>query len=148
MTDESSESVEARIMPTAEFGFPGPLRDRLVGAILAGEKTSTTGLVVDFEHEGDPLPQVGAREAVVDSAEWPVAIIELTDVRVVALADVGLEHVIAEGEGDTSVAQWRANHESFWHSAEMRAALGDPEFTVDDTTAVVLQRFRLVADLR
>jgi uncharacterized protein YhfF len=148
MTDESSESVATGALPTAEFMFPGPSRDRLVGAILAGEKTSTTGLVVDFEHEGEPLPVVGAREAVVDSAERPVAIIELTDVRVVALADVDLEHVIAEGEGGTSVAEWRAKHESFWHGAGMRAALGDPEFTVDDTTPVVLQRFRLVADLR
>ena len=136
------------MLPTAEFGFPGPLRDRLVGAILAGAKTSTTGLVVDFEHAGDPLPEAGAREAVIDSDGRPVAITELTDVRVVPLADVELEHVVAEGEGHTSVAQWRANHERFWHSPEMRAALDDPGFTVDDTTRVVLQRFRLVADLR
>jgi hypothetical protein len=30
----------------------------------------------------------------------------------------------------------------------MRAALEDPGFTVDDATRAVLQRFRLVADLR
>jgi hypothetical protein len=30
----------------------------------------------------------------------------------------------------------------------MRAAMGDPGFTVDDSTLAVLQRFRLVADLR
>jgi hypothetical protein len=38
-------------MDKAEFGFPGPLRDQLVGAILAGTKTSTTGLVVDDSTE-------------------------------------------------------------------------------------------------
>jgi hypothetical protein len=28
-------------LPVAEFGFPGPLRDQLVAAILAGTKTTT-----------------------------------------------------------------------------------------------------------
>lgn len=131
-------------MEKAEFGFPGPLRDQLVGAILAGEKTSTTGLVVDYEHEGDPLPQVGDQFLVPDSDDRPVAVIEVTDVRVVPLSEVDLAHVIDEGEGDTTIAGWRANHETFWHSPEMRAALDDPTFTVDDTTEAILWRFRLV----
>lgn len=135
-------------LPTAEFAFPGPLRDRLVAAILDGAKTSTTGLVVDYEHEGEALPAVGDRSVVVDSDERPVAVIEVTGVRVVPLADVDLAHVVDEGEGHTSVAEWREAHERFWHSEEMRAALGDPGFTVDDTTPAVLERFRLVADLR
>ena len=135
-------------MRRAEFGFPGPLRDRLVAAILDGSKTSTTGLVVDYEHEGEPLPDVGSRWVVVDSDERPVAVIEVTGVRVVPLAQVDLAHVTAEGEGDADVAEWRAGHEQFWHSEEMRAALEDPEFTVDDATPVVLERFRLVTDLR
>ncbi|WP_181361950.1 ASCH domain-containing protein [Streptomyces sp. MA5143a] len=135
-------------LPTAEFAFPGPLRDRLVAAILDGAKTSTTGLVVDYEHEGEALPAVGDRSVVVDSDERPVAVIEVTGVRVAPLADVDLAHVVDEGEGHTSVAEWREGHERFWHSEEMRAALGDPGFTVDDTTSAVLERFRLVADLR
>ncbi|MBC2878207.1 MULTISPECIES: ASCH domain-containing protein [Streptomyces] len=135
-------------LPRAEFAFPGPLRDRLVAAILDGSKTSTTGLVVDYEHEGESLPRVGERSVVVDSDDRPVAVIEVTDVRVVRLDEVDFAHVVDEGEGDASVAEWRANHESFWHSAEMRAALGEPDFTVDDSTLAVLQRFRLVADLR
>lgn len=135
-------------MAKAEFAFPGPLRDQLVAAILGGAKTSTTGLVVDYEHEGEALPEVGERVVVIDSDERPVAVIETTEVRVVPLSAVDLEHVIDEGEGDRSIAEWRANHESFWHGEEMRAALDDPEFTVDDATLAVLQRFRLVADLR
>jgi hypothetical protein len=34
-------------------------------------------------------------------------------------------------------------HEQFWHSEEMRQALGDPGFTVDDDSLVVAQTFRL-----
>jgi uncharacterized protein YhfF len=131
-------------LPRAEFAFPGPLRDQLVAAILSGAKTSTTALVVGYEHLNEPLPTVGQREAVVDSQDRRIAAIELTEVRVVRLADVDLQHVLDEGEGDESVAQWRAGHESFWHSAAARAELGDPSFTVNDDTLVLAQRFRLV----
>lgn len=134
--------------PRVEFAFPGPLRDRLVAAILSGAKTTTTGLLAEYEREGEPLPEVGRRAAVVDSDDRPVAVIEVTDVRVVPLADVDLAHAVDEGEGHTDVAGWRADHERFWHGDEMRAALGDPGFTVDDSTLIVLERFRLVADLR
>ena len=131
-------------LPVAEFAFPGPLRDQLVTAILTGRKTTTTGLVVDYEHEGEPLPEAGQRQAVADSAGNLVAVIETTAVRVVRLGDVDLAHAIAEGEGYSSVAEWRTGHERYWHSGEMRAALGDPDFTVDDDTLVVAETFRLV----
>ncbi|CAM5745870.1 hypothetical protein STAFG_2947 [Streptomyces afghaniensis 772] len=148
MTPDSIAPADIASMPRIEFAFPGPLRDRLVAAILNGSKTSTTGLVADYEHEGEPLPEVGNRSVVVDSDQRPVAVVEVTSVRVVPLAQVDLAHVTDEGEGHTSVAEWREGHERFWHSEEMRAALGDPGFTVDDTTPAVLERFRLVADLR
>ena len=137
-------AMPADDLPVAEFAFPGPLRDQLVAAILAGEKTTTTGLVADYEHENDPLPTPGLRQVVVDSAGLGVAVIETTAVRVIRLADVDLDHALGEGEGFTSVAQWRAGHEQFWHSAEMRQALGDPTFTVGDDTLVVAQEFRLI----
>jgi uncharacterized protein YhfF len=133
-------------LPVAEFAFPGPLRDQLVAAIVAGDKTTTSGLVADYEHEGELLPQAGLRQMVVDSAGKPVAVIETTAVRVIRLADVDVAHALGEGEGYGSVAEWRAGHERFWHSAEMRGALGDPEFTVDDDTLVVAQTFRLIGN--
>ncbi|MEU0188639.1 ASCH domain-containing protein [Streptomyces afghaniensis] len=148
MTPDSIAPADIASMPRIEFAFPGPLRDRLVAAILDGSKTATTGLVVDYEHEGQPLPEVGNRSVVVDSDQRAVAVVEVTGVRVVPLAQVDLAHVTDEGEGHAGVAEWREGHERFWHSEEMRAALGDPGFTVDDTTPAVLERFRLVADLR
>lgn len=136
--------MELDDLPRAEFAFPGPLRDKLVAAILSGAKTTTSALLVGYECANEPLPEVGERSAVVDSEDRRVAVIELTEVRVVRLADVDLQHALDEGEGDKSVAQWRAGHEAFWHSAEVRAELGDPDFVVDDETPVVLERFRLV----
>jgi uncharacterized protein YhfF len=132
--------------PVVEFAFPGPLRDQLVAAILAGEKTTTTGLIAEYEREDEPLPVPGLRQVVVDSAGRPVAVIETTAVRVMRLADVDLNHALGEGEGYASVAEWRASHEQFWHSAEMRQALGNPAFTVGDDTLVVAEEFRLVQD--
>lgn len=131
-------------LPIAEFAFPGPLRDELVAAILAGDKTSTTGLLEEYEREGEPLPEAGQRAAVVDSAGRRVAVIETTDVRVLRVAEVDLRFAIDEGEGFTSVAEWRAAHERFWTSAEMRAALGEPEVEITDETLVAAERFRLV----
>lgn len=131
-------------LPVAEFAFPGPLRDQLVAAILDGRKTTTSGLVADYEHENEPLPHPGLRQAVIDSAGRRVAVIEITAVRVLRLADVDLAHAVGEGEGYATVAEWRAGHERFWHSAEVRESLGDPDFTVNDDTLVVAESFRLV----
>jgi uncharacterized protein YhfF len=146
MTDGAEGGAEAPgIM---QLGSPGELRDQLVAAVLDGSKTSTTGVVADYEHEGEELPRVGERSVVVDSAGQGVAVVEVTEVRVVPLGEVDLAHAVDEGEGYTTVEQWRRGHEAFWHSPEMREALDDPHFTVDDGTPVVLERFRVVADLR
>jgi hypothetical protein len=59
---------------------------------------------------------------------------------------VDLNHALGEGEGFSSVAEWRAGHEQFWYSAEMRQALGDPAFKVGDDTLVVASEFRLIQE--
>jgi uncharacterized protein YhfF len=132
-------------LPTTAFGFPGPLRDQLNAAILDGAKTSTTSLVLEYRLEDEPFPQAGRRVVFLDSDDRPLAVIETTEVRFARLGDVDLAHAVDEGEGYASVAEWRAGHESFWHSDDMRQALGDPTFTVDDDTEAVLERFRVVA---
>jgi 2-phospho-L-lactate transferase len=137
--------IDLAALPIAEFAFPGPLRDRLVAAIRSGAKTSTTSTLVEYSVEGEPLPVVGSRQLVIDSHNQPVMVIEITGVRVVRLADVDLDHARDEGEGHASVAEWRAGHETFWHSDGMREHLGNPGFTVTDDTPVVLERMRVIA---
>ncbi|WIM99938.1 ASCH domain-containing protein [Actinoplanes oblitus] len=134
-------------LPVTQFAFPGPLRDELVAAVLDGTKTSTTGLLQDYELDEEPLPVVGARSAVVDSAGHRVAVIEVTEVRVTRLGDVDLDHARDEGEGYDSVAAWRAGHEQYWHGADYRSWLGSPGFVVNDDTLALLKRFRLVETL-
>jgi uncharacterized protein YhfF len=131
----------------AEFAFPGPLRDRLVEAIMNGTKSATTSILVEYSIGDEPLPAVGAMQAVVDSDDAVVAIIETLGVDIVRLADVGIGHARDEGEGHDSVASWRSGHEAFWHSVEFREFACDPNFTVNDDTLVVMERFRVIQKL-
>jgi len=134
-------------LPHAEFAFPGPLRDRLVAAILAGEKTSTTGLHEEYVREGAPIGAAGDRELVVDSEGRGVAVIETTEVAVKRMGDVDLAFVIDEGEGFETLDDWRDARVRFFTSPEMAELLGEPSVAIDDDTLVVCARFRVVERL-
>ena len=131
-------------LPLEEFAFPGPLRDQLVRAIVDGSKTSTTSLVDGYELDDEPLPEIGGRGVVVDSAGQPVCIIETTAVRIARLSDVDEQHARDEGEGYETVSDWRRGHEQFWHSPEHIAEMSTPDYRVTDATVAVLVRFRVV----
>jgi uncharacterized protein YhfF len=66
----------------------------------------------------------------------------------VRLADVDDRHAIDEGEGYRNAAQFRVAHERFWNSYidDIRRTIS-PDFTIDDDTLVVLQRFKVVEHL-
>ena len=129
----------------AEFGPPGLVRDHLVALILAGTKTATTSLLADYEREGHPVPVAGMVERVLDSRGHPVAVVRTTSVAVAPLGSVGWEHVVAEGEGHSSVQQWRREHESFWWPHSEQGA-GSSAASWDDEL-VVLQTFEQVRAL-
>ncbi|MBA2332160.1 MAG: ASCH domain-containing protein [Actinobacteria bacterium] len=134
-------------MRPAEFGFVGtPLRAELVAAVVRGEKTATAGLLVDYERDGDALPEVGERFLVLDNDDRGVAVIETSEVRVLRVGDCDVQFARDEGEGFESVADWRAAHDRFWRSYAdgIRAYLGDPAWDVTDETEFVAERFRLV----
>ena len=128
------------------FAFPGPLRDELTELALGGTKTTTAGLFVELELDGEVMPTPGTREVLLDSNERPVAVIETVECRVARLRDVDDRHAIDEGEGYADAAEFRVAHERFWNGYldELRTRLGDPTFRLDDDTLVVLQRFRIV----
>ena len=136
-------------LPAWGFAFPGPLRDELTALALAGTKTTTAGLLVETELEGEALPVPGMREVLLDSDERPVAVIETVDCRVARLADVDDRHAVDEGEGYANAHEFRVAHEQFWNGYldDLRASLGDPTFTIDDNTMIVLQRLRVVERL-
>lgn len=136
-------------LPSWGFAFPGPLRDKLTQLALDGIKTATAGLHVEVELGEDAMPVVGTREVLLDSDERPVAVVETVDCRVARLADVDDRHAIDEGEGYANAHEFRVAHERFWNGYldDLRAKLGDPTFTINDDTLVVLQRFRIIERL-
>jgi uncharacterized protein YhfF len=136
-----------RGMPVCGFGHPGSdLRRRLTELVLAGTKTATAGLAVEYELDGDPFPAPGTREAVIDVDGRFVAVIETSECRVLPMAEVDDAFARDEGEGFADAADWRAAHERFWNGYldEIRERLGDPGWSLTDATRVVCQRFRLV----
>jgi uncharacterized protein YhfF len=130
-----------------ELGFEGtPLWAQLVEAVLRGEKTATAGLLVDYERDGETLPEVGERLRLVGADGAGVGVVEITRVRVLRVDETDLEFARAEGEGFETVDEWRAAHEDFWrgYAHEIREWLEDPEWDVRDDTLYVQEWFRLV----
>ncbi len=122
-------------LPPYQLGFPGThLRRRLVDAVLRGEKTATASLREMYKpHTSDPLPRAGERFALVGYSDERCGIVEVTQVEVMALDEVGLQFAIDEGEGFASVEDWRAAGLRYWGP-----------HGVSRSTLVVCERFRLV----
>ena len=139
------KSQDVANLPKDEFAFPGPERDRLVEATLDGRKVATTSLMAEFIHDHEALPFSGRRTILVNSDDQPLAVLRYTSVSVTRLGLVTLQHVVEEGEGYKSLTEWREANESFWTSENMRQALDDPNFIVDDQPLVVLEAFHIEA---
>jgi uncharacterized protein YhfF len=124
-------------LPPFELGYPRTeLRRQLVAAVLSGEKTATAGLGEDHEPLGaEPLLRVGDRFCLHDADERPVAVVEVTEVRVVPAGEIDLAFALEEGEGFASVEDWRIAHERFF------------ERTIADDTPIMVLRFRLAERL-
>lgn len=129
-------------LPTAdtvgEYGEPGPLRDKLVKALVSGQKTATSSLHRHYLDAGEDLPTVGQTELVIDSAGKPVCLLETRRVDVVRAQDVTDDFVRAEGEGFDTWDEWWSAHRNFWSE-------GDEGMPVTPEDLVVCQWLRLVS---
>lgn len=131
--------------PTMSFGYEGDggLGDRLLAAVLRGEKTATSSLVVEYL-SGEPLPRVGQRLTLVDHAGRAAGVVETTRVAIIPLSDVGDDVALDEGEGITDAADWRNAHVAYWTDTTklIREDAGDPAWELRDNEPVVVQWFR------
>jgi len=123
-------------LPPFELGYARTeLRRQLVDAVLRGEKTATAGLLEDFEAEGVQPGSIGDRRVLLGYDDEPVAVVEITESRVVRAAEIDESFARDEGEGFESVKDWRIAHEDFF---------GRP---IEAETAIVAVRFRVVERL-
>lgn len=125
-----------------KLGDPGPLRDRLVAAVLAGNKTATSALRAYYDDEGLGLPNVGDQRQLVDSEDKPVATIEVTDARIMRMGEADMDLALAEGF--ETVTDYRSRHEAFWAAKTIPEFKHTEPIALDDDTEVVVVRFRVV----
>jgi len=122
--------------PPFELAHPRTeLRRQLVAAVLAGEKTTTSGLWSDFEAEGESVPAAGDRFVLHDYDDRPAAIIEVVEARRVPAAEIDVSFARDEGEGFESVEDWRIAHEQFFQKP------------IGPDTEIVAIRFRVAERL-
>ena len=129
-----------RAIPDAfAFGGGGALADELADLVLAGVKRATASLAIEFSAAGETLPQAGSVSIILAADAQPVAIIERSSVVCVPFGRVDAQFAATEGEGDGSLAWWRAVHRHYFNDVCSR--LGG---RFDDDTPVLCQTFVLV----
>ena len=103
---------------TLVLGTPGASRDRLNELVLAGRKVATAGLYeIEYVGEDEPVETVGERLVLLDSAEAPIGLVEVTRVETYPFLEVPWEFAAAEGEGDQTIEEWQKGHRD-WFAAE------------------------------
>lgn len=133
---------------TMTFGYPGDggLGDRLIAAVLRGEKTATSSLAVGYLAGDEPLPIVGRVLPLVDHDGVEHGKVRTTRVRIVPLHLVDDQVAHDEGEGFADASEWRRDHVAFWSQLveELRAESGDPDWELRAAEPVVIQWFELL----
>ena len=114
--------------------------DLLAELTLNGVKTATASLFDLYGLENEELPKNGQISIILDSSETkPICIIQTTKVSIVPFRDVDEDHALKEGEGDRSLAYWRAVHKTFFEECIKDTSL---DFTED--SLVVLEEFEVI----
>jgi uncharacterized protein YhfF len=134
---ETVDALKARY-PGAEitgFGDGPDLSAALIQAIRDGRKVATTSAMRDYA-PGEPMPEVGRRDIVLNWAGVPVQVIETLEMRRCTFAGVTEAMALAEGE-DRDLDGWRAGHRAYCK----RTGGFAPEMEV------VWERFAVVEDL-
>ena len=102
------------------FGNGPQLASQLAHHVIKGTKRATTSWVAVAEHQGWRAPFAGMVSIVTDGFGVPLCAIETTRVERGRFCDAGAEIAEAEGEGDHSLADWRAGHEHYFESEAAR----------------------------
>ena len=133
------QTVGETVPPQAwSFGDEPELAERLLDAVLAGDKTATSSALWDYDDEGAPLPVVGELSILLDGGSHPRALIRTTQVETTTFEEVDEDFAAAEGEDDRTLESWRAGHEAYFR----RNLPEGREFAQD--MAVVCERFELL----
>ena len=138
-TFQQATGAQGGYVSADQFGDSPELADELIELILDGPKRATAGMLAEFEHEGVPVEQVGARWIALDGAGHPRAVLRVTDVRIGPFETVDAAFAWDEGEGDRTLDSWKKDHLAYF--TRRCAELGIKWSEVD--IPIVFQRFDL-----
>lgn len=102
-----------RDSPAWAFGDSPEQADELLELVLQGIKIATCSALSAYGPD-EPIAQPGSVEVVLDGRGMPRAVIRVVSVDIRKFNEVDAEFAAAEGEGDRSLAYWRAEHEEFF----------------------------------
>lgn len=120
------------------FGNEPRLASQLAHCVIKGIKRATASWVALARHEGWVDVRPGQVSIVTDGFGTPLCAIETTRVDRVRFGDVTPEFAAAEGEGDASLADWRAGHQHYFEREAAR--IGIP---FGDDAEIELSHFRV-----
>lgn len=113
--------------------------DELARLVNAGIKTATCSALCFYELEGEPLPQVGEYNVILDSNEEAVCITRTTRVYIETFDGISMDHAFKEGEGDRTLEYWQKVHRRFF--TEELKSIG---LTFDIRMKLVCEEFEVV----
>ena len=125
--------MEWRHLESFAFGDSPELADELVALVLDGKKRATCWAVV----EGMKGAEIGKSMVVRDGAGRPRAVVQTLELKQRRFDEVEEQFAFDEGEGDRSLAYWRAAHQDYF----TRLKLYQPEMML------WCERFRLVTTI-
>jgi len=131
--------ADSEVPPAWAFGDGSAMADELATLVVQGTKRATAGALIEYEAEGEPLPQPGDLNIIIDGSGRPRCVIRTTEVRVGPLGSVDADFARDEGEMDRTLATWLAGHLRYWHRT-LPARFG---ITVDLDLPVAFERFEV-----
>ncbi len=121
------------------FGDNPRLADELLSLVLEGKKRGTADLLAEFEHRGEPIPEVDGYSVILDGRGRPAAIIRTSRVEIKPFTEVTAEFAYSEGEDDRILDSWRREHRKYF--TRVLAARGEK---FDEASLVVAESFELL----
>ena len=117
----------------------GGAPDKLADLVIRGIKTATCSALALYEAEMEPIPKPGDYSVILSSKGDALCIIRTTRVYIAPYSEVSEDHAFKEGEGDRSLACWRAVHEEFF--TEELKKIGQP---FNENMKLICEEFEVV----
>lgn len=120
------------------FGDSPEMADNLGRLVQQGIKTGTCSALSCYAAQPATVPEKSDFAVVLDGKGVPIAVIEFVEVFISSYIEVSEQFAFEEGEGDRSLAYWRAEHRAFF----TRTIPSEKLF--DERMLLVCQRFEVV----